>query len=85
MAGFGGAVKLTGESEYKKALTQITQSLKVVSAEMIATSSAFASGDKSTQDLANASKELKTSLEQQKSALATLKSQLSQMTAEYQK
>ena len=85
MAGFGGAVKLTGESEYKKALTQITQSLKVVSAEMKATSSAFASGDKSTQDLANASKELKTSLEQQKSALATLKSQLSQMTAEYQK
>jgi hypothetical protein len=39
MAGFGGSVKLTGESEYKKALSQITQQLKVVSAEMKATSS----------------------------------------------
>ena len=85
MAGFGGAVKLTGESEYKKALNQITQSLKVVSSEMKATSSAFENGDKSTKELASASKELKSSLETQKTALSTLKGQLSQMTAEYQK
>lgn len=52
MAGFGGAVKLTGESEYRKALSQITQSLRVVSSEMKATSSSFANGDKSTKDLA---------------------------------
>jgi phage-related protein len=85
MAGFGGAVKLTGANEYKNALAQITQSLKTVSAEMKATSSAFASGDKSQKDILMSTKELKTALEQQKSALSTLKGQLSQMTAEYQK
>ena len=40
-SGFGGAVKLTGESEYRKALSEISQGLKVVSAEMKATASAF--------------------------------------------
>ena len=34
MAGFGGSVKLHGEDEYKKALSEITQSLKLVTAEM---------------------------------------------------
>ena len=82
MAGFGGAVKLTGESEYKKALTQISQSLKVVSAEMKATSSSFEAGEKSQSQLATSAKELKASLETQKSALSTLKNQLSQMTSQ---
>lgn len=85
MAGYGGAIKLTGESEYKRALSQITQSLRVVSSEMKSTASAFAIGDKSQQDVANSAKSLKSSLEQQKTALASLKSQLSTMTAEYQK
>lgn len=85
MAGFGGSVKLTGESEYKKALAQISQELKVVSAEMKATSSSFANGDKSTKELATASTELSASLEKQKSALSTLKSQLATMSAEYAK
>ena len=83
MAGFGGSVKLTGESEYKKALSQITQSLKVVSSEMKATSSAFASGEKSTKDLATSSQNLKSALDTQKSALATLKSQLATMQNAY--
>ena len=34
MAGFGGAVKLTGESAYKKALAEIKRSLNEVSSEM---------------------------------------------------
>jgi phage-related protein len=85
MAGFGGAVKLTGANEYKNALAQITQNLKVVSAEMKATASAFDVGDKSEKQLTQSAKELKTSLEAQKSALNTLKGQLSQMTAEYTK
>ena len=33
MAGFGGAVKLTGESEYRKALKSISQDLRELSAE----------------------------------------------------
>ena len=85
MAGFGGAVKLTGEDSYKKALQSITQSLKVVSAEMKASASAFEVGDKSTKELANDSKALKSSLDAQKAALSDLKNQLAQMTAEYQK
>ena len=85
MAGFGGSVKLTGESEYKKALADITQNLKVVSAEMKATASSFDAGEKSEKQLAQESKQLSDSLEKQKSALSTLKGQLATMTAEYEK
>ena len=52
---FGGSVKLQGESEYRKALSQITQELKVVSSEMKATSSSFDAGEKSTEELLQAS------------------------------
>lgn len=83
--GLGGSIKLKGESEYKRALSQISQSLKVVSSEMKSTASAFSVGDKSQKDVANSAKGLKTALEQQKSALASLKGQLSTMSAEYQK
>ena len=85
MAGFGGAVKLTGESEYRKALQQITQSLKVVSAEMKAASSSFDAGDKSSRSLAKESKELSKSLAEQEKSLKTLKSQLSAMESEFNK
>lgn len=85
MAGFGGSVKLTGESEYRKALNQITQSLRVVSSEMKSVSSAYGTNDADTKALANQSKQLTTSLNQQKSALQNLKSQLSAMEAEYKK
>ena len=84
MAGFGGAVKLVGESEYRKALQQITQSLKVVSSEMKATSSSFAAGEKSQKELAASAKELKTSLEQQKTLLADAKVRLANLTVEYE-
>ena len=50
MAGFGGSVKLTGESEYKKALSDITQSLKVVTAEMKASASAFQADNASKKE-----------------------------------
>lgn len=85
MAGFGGSVKLTGESEYKKALTEIQQNLKLVSAEMRATSTSFENGDKTTQELADASKELSETLGTQKQAIEALKNQLSTMQGEYNK
>lgn len=84
MAGFGGAVKLTGADEYKKALNQISQNLKVVSAEMKATSTSFEAGDKSEKELEATTNELNASLNAQKEALNTLKSELSKITAEYQ-
>lgn len=85
MAGFGGSVKLTGESEYRKALSQITQSLKVVSSEMKVVSSAYSTNDADTKALANQSKQLTTALNQQKTALSSLKTQLTSMEAEYKK
>ena len=85
MAGFGGTIKLEGESEYRRALTQITQSLKVVSSEMRATSTGFESGAKSQKDLATSAEQLKKALEVQKTAFTGLKSQLSAMQAEYNK
>lgn len=85
MAGFGGAVKLTGESEYRKALTQISQSLKVVSSEMKATSSSFSAGSKSEKEVAESAEQLSKALNTQKTALATLKSQLATMQSEYNK
>ena len=85
MAGFGGSVKLTGESEYRKALSQITQSLRVVSSEMKSVSSAYSTNDADTKALANQSKQLSTALNQQKTALQSLKTQLTSMEAEYKK
>ena len=86
MAGsFGGSVKLTGESEYRKALSQITQSLRVVSSEMKSVSSAYGTNDADTKALANQSKQLSNALNQQKTALQNLKSQLSSMESEYKK
>ena len=85
MAGFGGSVKLTGESEYRKALSQITQSLRVVSSEMKVVSSAYSTNDADTKALANQSKQLSTALNQQKTALSSLKTQLTSMEAEYKK
>lgn len=84
MAGFGGAVKLTGESEYRRALNQITQNLKTVSAEMRATSSSFEAGNASMSETTARAQSLQTALSAQGDALAVLKSQLADMTASYQ-
>ena len=47
MSGFGGSIKLTGEDSYRKALTQINQSLREVSSEMKVVSSSYDTNDKS--------------------------------------
>ena len=49
MAGFGGAVKLTGESAYRKALKQITQNLKEVDSELKLVASQYDKNDKSQE------------------------------------
>lgn len=83
MAGFGGAVKLTGESEYRRALNQITQNLKEVSSELKVVSSSFSSTDKSEQALAARTQVLNKQLTEQTSKLSLLKSQYSSMSAQY--
>lgn len=83
MAGFGGSVKLTGESEYKKALQNIRTSLREVSSEMKLVSAQFQSSDKDTTALANRSAELAKKLGTQKQAIADLKASYNQMAQEY--
>lgn len=85
MAGFGGAIKLTGESEYKRALSQINQSLREVSSEMKSVSSAYDKNDKSTQAINAKSKELTKTIELQKSKLETLNNQYSSMSSQMEK
>ena len=75
MAGFGGSVKLKGESEYKRALSQITQSLKEVSSEMKTVSSSFDKSDHSTAALNAKTQVLNKTLDAQKQKLKTLQSQ----------
>lgn len=83
MAGFGGAVKLTGESEYRKALKNITQNLKEVASEMKLVSAQYGKNDTSTEALTAKSDVLSKKLEQQKSKVELLKKQYGEMSAQY--
>ena len=58
MAGFGGAVKLTGESDYRKALKSITQDLKEVDSELKVVASQYDKNDKSQEVLTAQSVEM---------------------------
>ena len=51
MSSFGGTVKLTGESEYKKALSEISSNLKVLNSEMKVVTSQYDKNDKSVENL----------------------------------
>lgn len=81
---FGGTIKLQGASEYKQALSQITQNLKVVSAEMKATSSAFDAGNKSEEEMRGETEKLNNSLDTQRAALDSLKKDLAKLSSEYE-
>lgn len=85
MAGFGGTIKLTGESSYKRALSQINQGLREVSSEMKAVSSAYDKNDKSTQAVNAKSQTLTKTLELQKTKLETLKNQYNSMSSQMEK
>ena len=67
---FGGAVKLTGESEYRNALRQITQELKTLSSEMKVVATAYDKNDKSVSTLKAKQDDLNKVLEKQKATLA---------------
>lgn len=83
MPGFGGAVKLTGESEYRNALKKITSNLKEVSAKMKLVVSQFDKNDKSTEALTAKEKVLTKQLEEQKSKLNLLKSEYEDMSSAF--
>ena len=83
MAGFGGSVKLTGESEYKKALQNIRAGLREVSSEMKLMGAQFQSSDRNTTALTNKSAELSRKLADQKKAIANLKTSYNEMARQY--
>lgn len=83
MAGFGGAVKLTGESEYRKALKNITQNLREVTSEMKLVSAQYSKNDTSTQALTAKSEALNKKLEVQKDKVSLLKKQYAEMASQY--
>lgn len=84
MASFGGAVKLTGESEYRAALRNISQRLKEVSSELKLVSSQYDSNDMSIEALTAKQTALTHRLEEQKSKLSVLREQYERMGSEYQ-
>ena len=84
MASFGGAVKLTGESEYRAALRNISQRLKEVSSELKLVSSQYDKNDTSIEALAARQTALTHRLEEQKAKLSTLREQYEKMGSEYQ-
>lgn len=83
MAGFGGAVKLTGESEYRAALARITQNLREVGSEMKVVSSQYAKSDTSQAALTARTQVLTQKLEAQKEKLRVLTAQERAMNAQY--
>lgn len=84
MAGksFGGSVKLTGESEYQKALRGIADNLKVLNSEMKVVTSQYDKNDNSSQKLKATSEVLNKKIEEQKSKINVLKNALAQAEQE---
>lgn len=85
MAGFGGAVKLTGESEYRKALQQITQSLREVDSELKLVASQYDKNDRSQEAITAQSDALNKKLEEQNSKVKTLEDNLKSLNTQAEK
>lgn len=80
---FGGTIKLTGESEYRKALRDITTNLKEVSSEIKLTNTQFSTGDKTIKETKNAYTNMNTTMQEQKEKIGSLRSALSEAEKEY--
>ena len=77
MSSFGGTVKLTGESEYRKALSEISSNLKVLNSEMNIVTSQYDKNDKSVSSLSAQNEVLNKKIEEQKDKVAILSKALS--------
>lgn len=78
MAGFGGSVKLKGETEYKKALKDITTNLTVLASEMKVVNSVYDKNDSSTNALKSRNEVLNKTLDEQTKKLNEAKKMLDQ-------
>ena len=84
MAGFGGSVKLTGESEYRQALQKCTQNLQNMSSALKAQTADFNSNDKTMKNTAQKQKELTDSIKKQQEELNKAKSAYAQYSVAVQ-
>ena len=73
---FGLRIGVEGEKEFKKALTEINQSFKVLGSEMKLVSSQFDKNDQSVQALSARNQVLNKEIDAQKSKIETLRSAL---------
>ena len=76
MSSFGGTVKLTGESEYRKALSEISSNLKVLNSEMKAVTSEYDKNDKSVENLSSQNEVLNKKIDEQEKKVSVLKEAL---------
>ena len=82
MSSFGGSVKLTGESEYQKALKEITGNLKLLGSEMKFTTSLYDQNDKSAENLSARNEILTKQVGEQEKKVSILKDALEQAKKE---
>ena len=80
---FGGTIKLQGESEYRKALKDITSNLKLVSSELKLTNTEFSSGDKTLKQTKTSYDNMNKTMQEQKAKVSELRETLSKMEKEY--
>lgn len=78
MSSFGGTVKLTGETEYRKALTSITNSLKELTSEMKLVSSSYGKNEDSIDSLNKKNEILKQKYEEQTKAVEEARKMLNE-------
>jgi len=80
---FGLKIGLEGEKEFKKALSEINQSFKVLGSEMKLVSSQFDKNDSSTEALAAKHKVLAKEIDQQKEKIEMLRKALQNATESF--
>ena len=80
---FGGTIKLQGESEYKKALKDITTNLKLMSSELKLTNTEFSNGDKSVKQTKASYDSMNKTVQEQKTKVDELRVTLKEMEKQY--
>ena len=80
---FGFKIGLEGEKEFKKALSDINQSFKVLGSEMKLVESQFAKNDNSVEALTARNKVLGTEIDAQKSKIETLRAALANASTSF--
>lgn len=79
----GATIKLGGEKEYRKAISDINSSMKVLRSEMKKSTAEFGSNSKSLKALTAEKKNLKSQIEQQTAKINTLRGAVKSATKKY--